>query len=208
MTILDKALTAMTPQVAPEAKTEARRKAQEAAQPGDWLSQILGHHDAIDQAFAAVKGAQDANGRREAQRALALHLTAHAIAEEAVIYPAMADTGRTFSAEIAYNEQAAMKMFMAALERLEPLEADYLDKLQHLERAIASHVHQEESDWLPLLKEKAPAEEQARMTERYGEEYARYANGGQERAQDLSPEPRSEPRTLEEPRSFASDADF
>jgi hemerythrin superfamily protein len=208
MTILDKALTAMTPQVTPDAKAEARKRAQEAAQPGDWLSQILAHHDAIDQAFAAVKRAQDAGSRREAQRALGLHLTAHAIAEEAVIYPAMADTGRTFSAEIAYNEQAAMKMFMAALERLEPLEADYLDKLQHLERAIASHVHQEESDWLPLLKEKAPAAEQARMTARYAEEYDRYAKGGQDRAQDSRPEPRGEPRPLDEPRSFAGDADF
>jgi hypothetical protein len=100
------------------------------------------------------------------------------MAEEAVIYPALAQAGRQGHANTAYTEQAAAKMQLAALETLDPLSEDYLDKLGHLEGAVATHVFQEESDWFIDLKENAPADAQARATARYQEEYGRYIEGG------------------------------
>ena len=69
-------------------------------------------------------------------------------------------------------------MQIAALETLDPLSDDYLDKLGHLEGAVATHVYQEENDWFQFLKEFAPAEAQVRATARYQEEYDRYIDGG------------------------------
>ncbi|MFX8129810.1 hypothetical protein ABTL10_19465, partial [Acinetobacter baumannii] len=60
------------------------------------------------------------------------------------------------------------------LERLDPLSEDYHDKLEHIEGAVAHHVYSEEGTWFPELAASAPADEQARMTERYTEEYSRY----------------------------------
>jgi hypothetical protein len=69
-------------------------------------------------------------------------------------------------------------MQLAALETLDPLSDDYLDKLGHLEGAVATHVYQEESDWFEYLKAFASAEAQAHATARYREEYGRYIDGG------------------------------
>jgi hypothetical protein len=83
-------------------------------------------------------------------------------------------------------------MQLAALESLDPLSEDYLDKLGHLEGAVATHVYQEESEWFEYLKEFAPAEAQAHASARYREEYSRYIDGGS-----------SSGETSREPRSFA-----
>jgi hypothetical protein len=178
MSILDKAIAAITPPVSEAKRQEAHAKARAVAEPGDWLSQILDHHEEIEQAFAETRAASSADGRRAAQKRLGVLLNGHAMAEEAVIYPALAQEGKQGHANTAYTEQSAAKMQLAALETLDPLSEDYLDKLGHLEGAVATHVYQEESDWFPYMKEFAPAEAQARATTRYAEEYGRYIEGG------------------------------
>ena len=178
MSILDKTIAAITPPVSEEKRQEAHEKARASAQPGDWLSQILDHHEEIDQAFADTKAATTADARRAAQKRLGVLLNGHAMAEEAVIYPALAQDGKQGDANTAYTEQAAAKMQLAALETLDPLSEDYFDKLGHLEGAVKTHVYQEESDWFQYLKAFAPAEAQANATARYKEEYGRYVEGG------------------------------
>ncbi len=197
MSIVDKAIAAITPPVSDEKRAEARAKARAAASPGDWLSQILDHHEKIEAAFAAVRAASGVEQRRAAQKALAEVFTGHSMAEEAVIYPALAHAGKKMHANTAYTEQVAAKMQLAALENLDPLSEDYLDKLGHLEGAVATHVYQEESDWFLDLRENAPAADQARATARYAEEFGRYMGGGSEQ---------SEPRISAEPRSFGDTA--
>jgi hypothetical protein len=199
MSLLDKAIAAVTPPVSPEKRAEARAQARAAAQPGDWLSQILDHHEGIEAAFAAVKAAGDIDARRAAQKKLGVLLTGHSIAEEAVIYPALAHAGKTMHATMAYTQQAAAKMQMAALEHLDPLSEDYLDKLGHLEGAVATHVYEEESDWFLDLKQNAPAPDQQAATQRYAEEYGRYIG------EDDHGEHRDGGTFVaDEPRSFAS----
>jgi hypothetical protein len=174
MSILDKAIAAVTPPVSDEKRAEAHAKARAAAEPGDWLSQVLDHHEEIDAAFAAVKAATTPATRRSAEKTLGALLTGHSMAEEAVIYPTLAQAGKQGHANTAYTEQAAAKQQMAALEVMDPMSEDYLDKLGHLEGAVKTHVFQEESDWFIDMKEKAPAEAQAHATARYREEAGRY----------------------------------
>jgi len=178
MSIIDKAIAAITPPVSDEKRQEARGKARAAAEPGDWLSQILDHHEEIEDAFAATRAASTAEARRAAEKHLGVLLNGHAMAEEAVIYPALAQDGKQGHANMAYTEQAAAKMQLAALETLDPMSQNYLDKLGHLEGAVKTHVYQEESDWFPYMKAFAPSETQSRATLRYNEEYGRYIKGG------------------------------
>ena len=191
MSLLDKAIAAVTPPVSDEKRAEARAKARAAAAPGDWLSQILDHHEQIEAAFAAVRAASGVQARRQAQKTLGVLLTGHSMAEEAVIYPALAHAGKKMHAETAYTEQVAAKMQMAALEHLDPSSQDYLDKLGHLEGAVATHVYQEESDWFVDLKQQAPAADQAKATARYAEEYGRYMGEGPAQGGRLEAEVRS-----------------
>ncbi|MBC9033820.1 hemerythrin domain-containing protein [Sphingomonas sp. JC676] len=178
MSILDKAIAAITPPESDEARAKARAKAEAAARPGDWLSQILGHHRGIEAQFAAVKAAPDAATRRAEQKKLGILLTGHSIAEEAAIYPALAADKQVGHAELAYQEQSAAKMEMGLLERLDPMSEDYLDKLGHIEGAVAHHVYSEEGTWFTELAESVSAEDQARIALRYAEEYGRYMGAG------------------------------
>ena len=174
MSILDKAIAAITPPESDEARAKARAKAESLAKPGDWLSQILAHHRQIEAQFAAVKAATDAMSRRAEQEKLGVLLTGHSIAEEAAVYPALAADHQVGHAELAYQEQSAAKMEMGLLERLDPMSEDYLDKLGHIEGAVAHHVYSEEGTWFASLAESADAADQALITRRYAEEYERY----------------------------------
>jgi hemerythrin superfamily protein len=174
MSILDKVVAAVTPPESEEDRKEARAKARQVARPGDWLAMVVQHHEQIEAAFAAVKSAATAAARTAAQKQLAVLLTGHANAEESVIYPALTSADEKSHATMAYTEQAAAKTQMALLENIAPMTQDYLDKLEHIRGAVAHHVYEEEGTWFPELHEKATAAEQAKLGQRYKEEFERY----------------------------------
>jgi hypothetical protein len=175
MSIVDKVIAAVTPPESEEARAEARAKARAAAMPGSWLSMVLDHHLEIEAAFAATRSAGTATSRRAAQKGLAALLTGHSLAEEAVLYPAMALHGDKSHSAKAYLEQSATKIQLAALEELDPESEDYMDKLEHIRGAVAHHVYEEEGSWFLELSDKLPAADQARLAARYREEFGRYA---------------------------------
>jgi hypothetical protein len=175
MSLFDKIVAAVTPPESDETRMKARADARAKAQPGDWLSQVLDHHDQIEAAFGAVEAAGDASARRAAQKELGILLTGHANAEESVLYPALADNSQKAHAGLGYEEQAAAKVQMALLEKLDPMTQDYLDKLEHIRGAVTHHMYQEESSWFLDLVEKASTADQDMMTRRYREEIERYA---------------------------------
>lgn len=176
MSFFDRIVAAVTPPESAEDRAKARSEARRAATPGDWLDQILNHHEQIEAAFARAQAAHDAASRTEALKVLGALLTGHSSAEEAVIYPQLSKDHKTHMA-MAYEEQQAAKVQVALLEELDPLSQDWLDKIGHLQGAVAHHVYEEESDRFLHLKKELPTDEQARMTERYAEETARYDGG-------------------------------
>ena len=180
MSILDKVVAAVTPPESDEQRAEARAKARNAATDGDWLSLVLENHSQIEAAFAAVKAATDAASRVGAQKRLALLLTGHSIAEEAVIYPALVKANEQAHSTKAYTEQSAAKVQMGLLEDLEPMSQEYLDKLEHIRGAVAHHVYEEEGTWFVELKAKLPPADQTKMTFRYQQEFSRYTRDSED----------------------------
>jgi uncharacterized membrane protein YqiK len=172
MSILDKAIAALTPPESDEARAEARARAVAEAGPGTWFAVALEHHEMLRAAFATTRQAPDARTRTAALKELAALLLGHAQAEEAVLYPALAAAGEKAHAEIGYNEQAMVKMEMALLEKLPPLSREFADKLQHIEGAVLHHMYEEEGTWFNDLKNKV--EDQAMLTQRFQEEFKRY----------------------------------
>lgn len=175
MSIIDKIVAAVTLPESDEARREAREKALAAATPGDWLSMALEHHRDIEASFASVKEATTPASQIAAQKKLATLLTGHSVAEEATLYPALADAGeKKGHATMAYTEQSAAKLQMGLLEKLTPLSQDYTDKLEHIRGAVAHHMYEEEGHWFLDLKQKTSLSEQERLTARYLEEFSRY----------------------------------
>jgi hypothetical protein len=173
MSIVDKVIAAVARE-SDEDRAQARAKARSMATDGDWLSQILDHHLQLENAFAATKAAETSAERLLAQKWLGVILTGHAIAEEAVIYPALTQIDEKGHATMGYTEQSIVKTQMAELETLDPMSQEYLDKLEHIRSAVAHHMYEEEGTWFIDLKEKLSAADQARLTERYMEEFDRY----------------------------------
>jgi hypothetical protein len=174
MSVMDKVVSAVTPPESDEDRAQARAKARAAAERGGWLSMVLDHHLEIESAFAAVRGAADAASRVAAQKRLALILTGHSLAEECVLYPALALHGEKAHSTKAYTEQSATKVQMAALEELDPMSQDYLDKLEHIRGAVAHHVYEEEGNWFLDIRDKLDAAAQSKLGSRYREEFERY----------------------------------
>jgi len=174
MSVLDKVIAAITPTESEDERRDARAKADAVAVDCDWLRLILTHHRAIEDAFAQLAAASDANGRRRAQKWLATLLNGHSMAEEAVIYPAMALGDQKTHATTAFTEQSGAKVNLAALEGLDPMSPDYFDKFEHVRGAVMHHMYSEENDWLIDLAKTEDAVLHARLSARYAEEFNRY----------------------------------
>jgi|SRR3569833_274776 len=181
MSLVDKVVAAVTPPETEEQRREARARARAAAGANDWLALILEHHVQIEGAFVAVREARDLPSRLAAQKELAVLLTGHSNAEEAVIYPALVHFGHKIHGTAGYTEQAGAKANMGELEYLDPMSQDYLDKLEHIRGAVAHHMYEEENDRFLDLKKLAPAEQQ-RLTQRFREEFNRYIGGADQQA--------------------------
>lgn len=178
MGLLDSVIAAVTPEASDEERMKARAGARALSQGSGWLSMALDHHESIEASFAAVRSAKTETAQRAAQKELALILTGHSLAEETVLYPAMALTDQKAHATAAYTEQSAAKVQLSALDDLKPLSRDYLDKLEHLRAAVMHHVHEEESKWFPALRQTGDSPKQAQLSRRFREEFERYAGAG------------------------------
>jgi hemerythrin superfamily protein len=189
MSILDKIIAAVTPPESDEDRAEARRRAQQYSARAPWLTMVLDHHRQIDAVFAEVKSADNVVSRRAALKELCALLTAHSLAEEGVIYPALSDNGENGHATMAYTEQAAAKMQLGLLDRMDLMSQDFEDKLEHLEGAVKHHVYQEEGNWFIDLVDAAPDVDHQMIAVRYSEEYNRYMRGGEREGDGFSVHP-------------------
>jgi len=175
MNFLDRLAAAITPEASDEDRARARDQAMALAQEGDWLDRVLDQHQQIETLFAEALMAAPAE-REMARRELASLLGAHSMAEEVVLYPAMARNGEKGHATMAYEEQAMTKIEMAALEQLDPDSDDWTEKLEKIRAAVAHHVYEEESDWFPELHRRTSEDESEMLSMRFDEEFDRHGD--------------------------------
>ena len=177
MSFLDKLAASIMPPESAEDRANARRVAQACAGQNDWLSTILQHHQQIEAAFNEALSATGSDGRLSALKRLGQVLSAHANAEEAVIYPLMTVEDQKAHAAMAFEEQAAAKTQLALLESIDPMSQEWTDKLEHVMGAVQHHVFKEEGTWFPKLLQEMPAGESQRVTARFTEEFQRFSGG-------------------------------
>ena len=189
MSFLDKIVAAISPPVSAEDRDEARRKAGAMARPGDWLSHVLEHHRRIEACFALALGANSVAERRAALKDLAAILTAHANAEEAVLYPSMANGASKAYAGLSYEEHAMTRIQMGSLEMLDPMGQEWRDKLEHIRGAVQTHVYEEEHTRFPELRAATTRQDDQRLTRRFLEEFDRCMGSASSEPFRPKPEP-------------------
>ena len=109
-------------------------------------------------------------------KGLAVVLNGHSLAEEVVLYPALAAVGKEGDAQEAYAEQTEAKIKMAELERLDPADDAWLEKLEQIRAAVLAHMSEEENTW--FLEIKSRYKDQAKLSVRFKEEFERYTRTG------------------------------
>ena len=185
MSIFDKIAATVMPPESAEDRAEARRQAQAMCQgPDDWLTLALDHHRQIERLFERARGGADGPTRRAALNELGTVLTAHAKAEESVLYPMLAQDDKGHAA-MAYQEQAMTKVEMHMLEMMEPMSQEWLDKLEHIQGAVAHHMYEEESTWFGEVREALRGKDEAMHTSRFREEFEKQSGAAERGARPM-----------------------
>ena len=172
MSFLDRIAAAIAPAATDEQRMEARRQLEQLAASEPFAQDILDQHRQIEALFQRAR-AESGMGAQEAVEELSVLLSAHSMAEEAVVYPEISDHSGKAHAGMAYEEHAMTKVQFAALQKLEPTSTDWHEKLDHIESAVQQHVYQEEGSWLPDVIRYAPMAERQRMNTQYREYFER-----------------------------------
>lgn len=141
---------------------------------GTWLDMVKAHHsmiaDNLDQIVATSDG--QAERRAELLHHLGYLLTAHSVAEENVLYPALARMGMMGVSDHLYIEQAHAKVGNADLEMSPKDGPDWLAKARALRAAVLHHAKdEEEADIFPRLMQAAGPEMNAKLTAHYARQF-------------------------------------
>ena len=167
-------MVGVTPSYTTQEREKIRTQAHQKATT-QWFSQVLEHHTKIEEAFAAVKSANSATTRADAQKKLGALLTGHSIAEEAIIYPFIKLEVSSMDATHAYAEQSVAKVEMVALDGIkDKMSMEYTDKLEEIRKAVLHHMVEEERDFFPALQDKVDAVKNTKITQQYKMEFERY----------------------------------
>jgi hemerythrin superfamily protein len=150
--------------------------AQAAASGGDWLAMIQGHHALVAKTFDRLLASQKSTylARERLVRLIGYQLTAHSVAEENVIYPALAMAGMTSDADKLYLDQAHAKVMNAQMEMQARLkdQGDWMTPARNLRDAVLKHAKEDEEGRLyPQLKAKLDPAANAMLTAGYQREF-------------------------------------
>ncbi len=152
--------------------------AQTAAAQGDWLAMIKAHHALIAKSFDALMASEKRTylQRDRLIRAIGYQLTAHSVAEENIIYPALAMAGMTSDSDRLYLDQAHAKVMNAQMELAATTNRegrDWMAPAKALQAAVLKHAKEDEEGRLyPQLQQKLDAAMNRMLTAGYQREFA------------------------------------
>jgi hemerythrin superfamily protein len=175
MSIVDRLAAKIMPPESAEDRANARRTAQSLTNGNDWFGIVLDQHKQIEELFQRALTSGDARTRNTALKDVQTLLTGHANAEEAVLYPALVDHDEKSHATMSYEEHAMARIQLGLLETIDPMSQEWREKLEHVRGAVLHHMYAEEGTRFAKLQESLPPSERERLTQRFLEEFERYA---------------------------------
>jgi hypothetical protein len=132
----------------------------------DWFATIKAQHKELDRLLAAVVAAGSHTARVAAFKTFSIYLSAHSLAEEVSVYPALAITGSDAASKQLYNEQDDAKVLVARIDDALAMrhDDDASAMLEKLGAALHAHVAEEENEDFPGLKSKESPAMNAKLT--------------------------------------------
>ena len=143
---------------------------------GDWFAMVQAHHALIARSFDKLLASSKSTylSRQELVATIGYQLTAHSVAEENVVYPAIAMNGTMTDADKLYLDQAHAKVMNAQLEMQAEMKdkGDWMEAGRALQVAVLRHAKEdEEARIFPALKAALDPTMNAMLATRYRREF-------------------------------------
>ena len=126
----------------------------------DFLTLLHRDHDDLERALQELLDAESAVDIRTTLDGVRLGLTAHAEAEDIVLYQALtrANSDRVLEALVqdAHDQHVAQERALQSLVSAPPHSPQWRESIQRLRDLVRDHAEQEESRILPALREVMP----------------------------------------------------
>jgi hemerythrin superfamily protein len=122
-------------------------------------------HNKANMLFAQIEGTNDPQKIQEYFGQLYKDLTAHAEAEEEVVYPAV----RSFYSDVQelYSEQGEMKQMLEQLKSMNPASSEFKSLVNRLKDAVMDHVRQEESTMFAAIRNNCTDEQKEQLATQF-----------------------------------------
>lgn len=94
-------------------------------------------------------------------------LTAHAEAEEEVVYPRVSSFYGESDTQELYSEQAEMKVKLDQIKSTNPSSPEFKDKIKQLMDAVGDHMRQEESTMFAAIRNNLSSQESEQLATQF-----------------------------------------
>jgi hemerythrin superfamily protein len=133
---------------------------------GDWMDALKAEHRMVEKSMEALlkTGEHEAAKRELLLTKIAYALTKHAIEEENVIYPALAEGGHADAAKQLIEDHGQVKTCIYDLRRLSSKDPAWIGEARKLSAALHAHVHEEENSLFPTFRQEIGQDENMRLT--------------------------------------------
>ena len=121
-------------------------------------------HNKVNTLFTEVGTTKDPQKLQEYFGQIYKDLTAHAIAEEQVVYPKVRPFYGEGDTQELYDEQAEMKQMLDEIKSMSPADADaFRSKIKQLMEAVGDHIRQEEFTMFTAIDNNCSDEQKEQM---------------------------------------------
>jgi hemerythrin superfamily protein len=126
-------------------------------------------HSKANTLFTQIMATEDPQKIQEYFGQLYKDLTAHAQAEEQVVYPAVRPFYGENDTQELYDEQAQQKRVLEEIKATSPSSGDFKEKVRQLMDMTGDHIRQEESTMFAAIRDNLSSDQSERMATQFKE---------------------------------------
>ncbi|MUH01087.1 DNA nickase [Scytonema sp. UIC 10036] len=125
-------------------------------------------HNKVNTLFTELLASNDPQKIQEYFGQIFKDLTAHAEAEEQVVYPAVRPFYGQNDTQELYDEQAEMKKMLAQIKAINPSNVEqFKDKIRQLMDAVGDHIRQEESTMFAAIRNNLSSDQSEQLATQF-----------------------------------------
>jgi hemerythrin superfamily protein len=124
-------------------------------------------HNKVNTLFTELLASNDPQKIQEYFGQIYKDLTAHAEAEEEVVYPRVRSFYGESDTQELYDEQAEMKRMLEEIKAINPSSSQFKDKVRQLMDAVGDHIRQEESTMFATIRNNLSSDQSEQLATQF-----------------------------------------